>query len=71
MNVPTVRFSDFANITAITSIPSMAPPFLTAIPDPAPHMSPPNTAHRRISVPAIGDPDSRFVSYSMISAVTE
>lgn len=54
-NVPTVIPILFANITAITSIPSIAPPYLIAKPLPIPEITPPNNAHNKRSVPASGD----------------
>ena len=54
-NVPTVIPIRFANITDITSTPSMAPPNLMVRPLPTPEISPPNIAHSSRSVPAKGD----------------
>ena len=45
----------FANITDITSIPSIAPPYLIVIPLPTPEIKPPNKAQSNKSVPAKGD----------------
>ena len=54
-NVPTVIPIRFANITDITSTPSMAPPNLMVRPLPTPEISPPKIAHSSRSVPANGD----------------
>lgn len=53
--VPTVIPKRFANITAMTSIPSMAPPKRMAKPLPIPEIMPPNNAQRSKSVPASGE----------------
>ena len=46
----------FANTTASTSTPSIAPPNLMVRPLPTPEMTPPNSAESSISAPAMGDP---------------
>ena len=45
----------FANTTAITSIPSNAPPNLIVKPLPIPEIIPPNKAQSKRSVPAKGE----------------
>ena len=54
-NEPTDTPIFFAKITAITSMPSIAPPNLIARPLPIPEITPPNTAQSSKSVPASGD----------------
>lgn len=53
--VPTVIPKRFAKITAITSIPSIAPPKRMAKPLPIPEIIPPNSAQRSKSVSANGE----------------
>ena len=53
--VPTVIPIFLAKITAITSMPSIAPPKRMVRPLPIPEISPPNTLHKSRSVPAKGE----------------
>ena len=53
--VPTETPSRFAKITAITSMPSIAPSKRIARPLPIPDTNPPNNAHKSKSFPANGD----------------
>ncbi len=53
--VPIVMPSLFAKITAITSMPSMAPPKRIVNPLPTPEIIPPNKAHKNKSCSANGD----------------
>ena len=52
---PTVSPSRLEKITAMTSMPSMAPPKRMVMPLPMPEISPPNRAHSSRSCPAKGD----------------
>ena len=53
--VPTVMPRRLEKITAMTSIPSIAPPKRIARPLPIPDITPPNSAQSNRSVPARGE----------------
>ena len=59
--VPTVMPSPLAKITAMTSMPSMAPPNRMAVPLPIPEIKPPNRAQRTRSCPAKGEADETSI----------
>lgn len=54
-NVPTVMPSLRAKMTAMTSMPSIAPPPRMASPLPTPEINPPKSAQSSRSVPASGE----------------